>query len=263
MNQPEKLSWRRQQSGGDRSWVFGRREVIELLDSGLEIVELLLLQGGEGDTYDQIRARVERRNIPLRRTERSEFDRHFPGEVHQGVAASYRPRDSAGLSEILAAGIETGRPLVLLDGIEDPHNVGAVIRSAEVFGAIAVVIPGRRAAGITPAVVKSSAGAALRLPVVSVGNLAQAIREAKKAGFWIYGLDMAGETTIYEESFDGAVGIVLGSEGHGLARLTRDLCDGLIRIPQEGKLGSLNVSASAAICLSELLRRRPQVEGKG
>lgn len=148
----------------------------------------------------------------------------------------------------------------MLDGVEDPHNLGAVIRSAEVFGAAGVVIPGRRAAGLTPAVVKSSAGAALRTPPVEVSNLHQAIHLLKKSNVWVYGLDPAGTKVIWESDLTGSIAFVLGSEGGGLSRLTKDLCDDLIAIPRYGQVGSLNVSNTAAIVLAELRRQnRSQV----
>jgi 23S rRNA (guanosine2251-2'-O)-methyltransferase len=236
--------------------VFGRREALELLASGLQVTELLLIRSGEGETYAQVRAEAEARGLTVRFTDRVEFESRFPGQRHQGVAARYKPGVGGDLKELVNQGVTSGKPLVVLDGVEDPQNLGAVIRSAEVFGAVGVVIPRRRAAAISPAAVKASAGSALRLPVVSVGNLATALREIKSGGYWVFGLDMQGEKTLYEESFAAPVCIVLGGEGAGLARLTRDICDGLLRIPQEGKIGSLNVSAAAAVCLAELLRRR-------
>lgn len=221
---------------------------------------MLLLSGGEGERFDTILREAEARGTPLRLADRREFDRLFPGQTHQGVAASYNLRPEADLDDLLGSG-STARLMVMLDGLEDPQNVGAVIRSAEVFGAAGVIIPARRAAGVTPVTVKASAGAALRLPIATVVNLAQTIRAAKNAGYWVYGLDPAGGGSLWEEEFPNRLCLVFGAEGRGLARLTRDLCDRLISVPQAGRIGSLNVSACAAVALAELLRRREKDRG--
>lgn len=235
-------------------WLFGRREVIELLKSGLKTLEVLILRGGEGGTYDEIIELGESRGIPMRFADRREFDSLFPDETHQGTAASFHPNPPLSFDDLII-GYDRSL-LVMLDGVTDPHNLGAVIRSAEVFGANGVIIPERRAVGLTPAVIKTSAGAALRIPTAEVGNLAQAIKKLKQSGYWIYGLDPEATVSIWNEEFSDRVCVIFGSEGSGLARLTRDLCDHLIAIPQVGQIGSLNISASAAIVLAELSRRR-------
>lgn len=216
---------------------------------------MLLLRAGEGSNYERIRSEAESRGISVRFVDRFEFDRLFPNSTHQGVAVSYKPRQSDSLESILSRPGGGKGLLVALDGIEDPQNAGAIIRSAEVFGAAGVIIPERRAVGMTPGAVKASAGAALRLPVITVGNLAQSLRTLKKAGYWVVGLDMKGSVSLFEAKFSSPICLVMGGEGEGMARLTRDLCDLIVRIPQVGKIGSLNVSASAAITLAELLRR--------
>jgi len=246
-------------SASQPAWLFGRREVIELLKSDIKAREILILRGGEGDTFDQILALVEARGIPLRLAERREFDNLFPGETHQGVAAAFTPKPPVHLDDLISANGPS--LLVMLDGVSDPHNLGAVIRSAEVFGAAGIIIPERRAAGLTPAVIKTSAGAALRLPTAIAGNLAQAIKRLKESGFWIYGLDPEAAISLWEANFPERICIILGSEGHGLARLTRELCDELIAIPQSGQIGSLNISATAAVVMAELSRRR-EISGK-
>lgn len=224
---------------------------------------MLLLRSGEGANYERIRSEAESRGISVRFVDRFEFDRLFPNSTHQGVAVSYKPRASESLEAILTRPGGDNGLLVALDGIEDPQNVGAIIRSAEVFGAAGVIIPERRAAGMTPGAVKASAGAALRVPVLSVGNLAQSLRTIKKAGYWVVGLDMKGTVSLFDVKMPTPVCLVLGGEGDGMARLTRDLCDIIVRIPQVGKIGSLNVSATAAIVLAELLRRdqKPCLDG--
>jgi len=218
--------------------------------------EVLLLRSGGGETYDRVRGEAEARGVSVRFADRFEFDRLFGEARHQGVAAGFAPGKGVELRDAIAAALANHRPLVALDGIEDPQNVGAIIRSAEVLGSAGIILPERRSAGLTAGSIKASAGAALRFPVVNAGNLAQALREIKRADIWVVGLDMAGEESLFSYDFPLNVCLVMGSEGSGLARLTRDLCDGLVRIPQEGEVGSLNVSAAAAAALSELLRRR-------
>lgn len=189
----------------------------------------------------------------MRFAERREFDLLFPDETHQGTAASFYPNPPVSFDDLI---VGSGPSLlIMLDGVTDPHNLGAVIRSAEVFGAQGVVIPERRAAGLTPAAIKTSAGAALRIPTSQVGNLAQAMKRLKEAGYWIYGLDPEAKSSLWAEVFGERVCVVFGSEGSGLARLTKELCDHLIAIPQSGQIGSLNISASAAVVLAELSRR--------
>ncbi len=252
-SEPKSYTGHERSNPSQRNWLFGRREVIELLRSDLKTQEILILRGGEGNTFDEILELSEARGVPIRLAERREFDNLFPDEIHQGAAAAFYPGPPVEFDDL----ISNGGPslLVMLDGVMDPHNLGAVIRSAEVFGAKGVIIPERRAAGMTPAAIKTSAGAALRIPTVQAGNLANAIRKLKEAGFWIYGLDPDAKSSLWEEEFSERVCVVFGSEGNGLARLTRDLCDHLIKIPQIGRIGSLNISASAAIVLAELSRK--------
>jgi len=265
--EPRKTSWKRptdrKPSVKQTSWIFGRRAALELFESGLEVNEMLLLRSGEGANYERIRSEAQSRGIPSRFIDRFEFDRLFPNSTHQGVAVSYKPRPSESLEAILTRPGGDNGLLVALDGIEDPQNVGAIIRSAEVFGATGVIIPERRAAGMTPGAVKASAGAALRVPVISVGNLAQSLRMLKKAGYWVVGLDMEGSSSIFDAKISSPVCLVMGGEADGMARLTRDLCDLIVKIPQVGKIGSLNVSASAAIALAELLRRDQMLKPRG
>ena len=174
------------------AWTFGRRAVIELLRSGLKVKEVLLLRSGEGETFAEVRSEAEARGIRVVFEDRFTFDRRFQGGRHQGVAAAYYPGNEPSLEGLYAKAVSEKMPVVFLDGVEDPQNVGAVIRSAEVFGAAGVVIPTRRSATVTPTAVKASAGAALRLSVVTVVNLADALRKARSAGIWLYGLDMGG-----------------------------------------------------------------------
>jgi len=225
----------------------------------LEVERIVIIPSIENRLKVELEEWAAKSGVVLATAPRGDLDRLTGGAVHQGVVAYYRPPALRYLEDVLPATV-AGAGLIMLDGVEDPHNLGAVIRSAEVFGAAGVVIPGRRAAGLTPAVVKSSAGAALRTPPVEVSNLHQAIHLLKKSNVWVYGLDPAGTKVIWESDLTGSIAFVLGSEGGGLSRLTKDLCDDLIAIPRYGQVGSLNVSNTAAIVLAELRRQnRSQV----
>jgi 23S rRNA (guanosine2251-2'-O)-methyltransferase len=190
------------------------------------------------------------------------LDRETGGAVHQGVVAEVRPSaplDENSLVDLLTAA--TGPALVLvLDGVSDPHNLGACLRTADAAGATAVVAPRDRAAGLTPVVRKVAAGAAETVPFAQVTNLARALRDMKAAGLWIAGTAEDGEQDLYAADLRGPLALVMGSEGRGLRRLTRDCCDYSLRLPMQGTVASLNVAVAAGIVLYEALRqRRPQV----
>ena len=240
----------------DRQQVFGRRAVGELLDSGLEVIEIFFAVGGRGGIFDKLKVTAASGGVRVVSMSRAELDRMAPGENHQGIIAYYRQPDLLHVDELLDRAPKTeSRPILLLDGIEDPRNLGAIIRSAEVMGAAGVVIKKHKAAGITPSMVKASAGAALWLPIALASSLDRAIRSMKERGYWIYGLDAGAEDSLWELEFDDHAVFVIGSEGRGLSRLVRERCDHLIRIPQLGKVASLNVAVSASIALAEWLRR--------
>jgi 23S rRNA (guanosine2251-2'-O)-methyltransferase len=243
---------------------YGRRAVLELLESGLEMTELFIIPGGTGDVFERICREAETKGIRMVRTSRAEIDRITRSEDHQGVAAFYIPPEVLDMGELLARQDKAQkRPLMVVDGIEDPRNLGAVIRSAEVLGAGGVAFRRHRAAGLTPAVVKSSAGAALRFPIAAAPNTDAIIRLLKKSGYWIYGLDAEAKVSLWEAEFTDPVCFIVGAEGKGLARLVREGCDFLLRIPQVGRIGSLNVSVSASIALSEWMRRNMRKTEQG
>ena len=177
------------------------------------------------------------------------------GLPHQGVAALVAQIDFADLQAVLAAEEQTPL-LVLADGIEDPHNLGAIIRTAECAGATAVLLPKRHTAPITATVEKTSAGAVSFVPLVQIGNVAQTIKQLKQAGFWVAGAHMEGDQTMYEADLTVPLVLVIGNEGKGLSRLTKDLCDYLVTIPMKGQLNSLNASVAAALLMYEALRQR-------
>src|SRR5207253_1378037 len=187
-----------------------------------------------------------KKSIPVRFEDRSQLDRLANSKDHQGVVALAAARAAAALDDILASANQARAGLIiLLDGVEDPHNLGAIVRTALAAGAHGVVIPERRAAGLTDTVARSSAGALAHLPVAKVTNLARAMGELKQAGYWLVGLDERADKTYTEVDYTSRVGIVLGSEGQGLHELTRKRCDFVVSLPTTGPVKSLNVSVAA------------------
>jgi 23S rRNA (guanosine2251-2'-O)-methyltransferase len=195
------------------------------------------------------------KSVPVRFEERSQIDRLAGTREHQGIAALAAAKPALELEDLLAAKTPQGL-LVLLDGIEDPHNLGAIVRTALAAGAHGVVIPERRAVGLTDTVERASAGALAHLPVARVKNLVRAMEEMKEAGYWLIGLDERADKKYTEADFSGQVGIVLGSEGEGLHELTRKRCDFLVAIPTSGPVRALNVSVAAGVVLFEVVRQR-------
>lgn len=228
----------------------------------MEVSELVILENGKGELFENIRHQARLRGITIRDKSRAELNRIAPHENHQGVIAFYHQPEAEDVYRFLTRNPDNHKPLILLDGVEDPHNFGAIIRSAEVLGAGGVLFRKRRAAGITPAVIKASAGSALRLPLIITSNIDHAIRMLKEAGYWVYGLDGNAVVSLWDSNLAGKLGLVFGNEGLGLSQLTRKRCDGLIRIPQVGKIQSLNVSVSVAIVLAEWSRRGRQTSSE-
>lgn len=239
------------------SIVAGRQPVLEALRSGREINRLLIAKGQRKGSIRQILALADKGGVLIQEVDRSVLDRLSKIPNHQGVLAQLAQVEYLSLEELLAQEKDPNWPplLVLLDGIQDPHNLGSIIRSAEAAGAYGVVIPERRAAGVTTAVMKASAGAANHLPVCRVGNLVAAMEKLKEAGCWIAGADMEGEVC-YEYDLTGPLALVIGGEGKGLSRLVRERCDFLTSIPMRGRINSLNASVAAAVLLFEVLRQR-------
>jgi 23S rRNA (guanosine2251-2'-O)-methyltransferase len=240
----------------------GRRVVTEALDAGVEIVEIRILQTGRGREWAAIQARAANRGISVLGARREDLDQLLPGVKHQGVVAFYRAPAPIPLETLLhKIADSSARPLLILDGVEDPRNLGAVIRSAEALGAGGVIFRSRRGAGLTPAALKSSAGGAFRLPICAVTNLDQAIRHLKDCNWWIFGLDPGGNVPIWSLHFEGQTAFVLGGEGKGLSRLIRERCDHLVRVPLTGKVASLNVAVCAGVILAEWQRQNAPDSG--
>ena len=240
-------------------WIVGLNAVASALEHDAEHVrEVLLEAGGKNPRIVEIEQEARRKDIDVRRVAQNALDGVAGGVRHQGAAARYaaaKTWDEHELPTLIEAA--EGRALVLvLDGVQDPHNLGACLRSAAAAGATAVVIPRDKAVQVNATVRKTSAGAADRVPVIAATNLSRTLRDLQKQGVWIYGL--AGETpaSLYDIDLTGNVALVLGGEGDGLRRLTRENCDALVKIPMPGEMESLNVSVATGIALFEAVRQR-------
>jgi len=236
--------------------IIGRNAVIEALKTDREIEKILVSGTGEG-SIKKIIAMASDKKIPIHFSDKVTLDRAANGENHQGVVASVAAAPNAEIEDILAYATSRGEDpfIIILDGIEDPHNLGAIIRTAECAGAHGVVIPKRRAAGITEVVSKTSAGAIEYMRCARVANIAQTIDKLKSLGVWIAACDMYGDT-LYEANLKGPIAIVIGGEGSGIGKLVKEKCDFAISIPMKGHIGSLNASNAAAVVLYEVRRQR-------
>ena len=236
--------------------VLGINPAIEALRAGRVIALTVSTQRRTG--LDELLRLAEAHRIRIKRAGRQELDRLARGQHHQGVVATVRPKRVATLAELAAS---SGPSLtVFLDGINDPHNLGAIARVAEAAGAAGLVIQARRSASVTDAAVKASAGALAHLPVASVVNLTRALKEFKAGGIWVVGLDADAEKSIFSVDLRMPVALVIGAEGHGLRRLVRDQCDWLVSLPMMGCVASLNASVATGIALFEAVRQRSQPE---
>ena len=241
----------------DENIIFGRNAVKELLSGGRDIDKLFIQVGDREGSVNQLIGIASERKIPIIEAERSKLDSLCLGGHHQGIVAIAAERNYATIDEILAYAEERGEKpfIIILDGVEDPHNLGAIIRSAECSGAHGVIIPKRRAVGLTSTAAKASAGAIEHMRVAKVTNLAMTIDELKERGLWLYAADMDGES-YYDTDLSGAVALVMGSEGFGISRLVKEKCDFTISIPLYGKVNSMNVSCAAAVLMTEVARQK-------
>jgi 23S rRNA (guanosine2251-2'-O)-methyltransferase len=237
------------------NWLTGFHAVEEALAAGRALDRIIIARGRHGDRVEVVVQLARSKSVPVRFEDRLQLDRLTGTRDHQGIGALAAAKPALELEDLLAAKTPQGL-LVLLDGIEDPHNLGAIVRTALAAGANGVVIPERRAAGLTDTVERASAGALAHLPVARVKNLVRAMEEMKEVGYWLIGLDERAEKKYTEVDFSGQVGIVLGGEGEGLHELTRKRCDFLVSLPTTGPIRSLNVSVAAGIVLFEAVRQR-------
>lgn len=236
--------------------VIGRNAVRELLKSERAVDKLLVQKGERTGSIVVLVAQAIERGIPVIETEKAKLDSISGFAPHQGVIAFAAEKEYCSVEDILAIAKEKGEPplIVLCDGVTDPYNLGAIIRCAECCGAHGLIIPKRRAAGLTPLVTKASAGAIEHLAVAKVANIAAAVEQLKEAGVWVYAAEADG-SGLYETDLTGPVALVMGSEGNGVSQIVRKSCDGVVSIPIYGRVNSFNVSTAAAIILSEIARQ--------
>lgn len=238
--------------------IEGRNAVIEALRAGTAIDKIYIARGETDATLGHIASTARNKGVVVTEADRRKLDGMSRTKSHQGVIAVAAVREYASVDDILNAARGKGEaPLIVVcDELSDPHNLGAVIRTAECAGAHGVIIPKRRSAGLTAIVAKTSAGAVSYLPVARVPNLTAALKSLKEQGLWVFGTAADGGTTLYDADFQGAAAVVIGSEGDGMSRLVREQCDFLVSIPMRGQLNSLNASAAAAVVLYEAVRQR-------
>lgn len=240
--------------------VYGKNAVAELLKSGAAVDTLLLADSLDTKTAGYLRALAKNSGAVIKISRGEKLDKLCPGAVHQGIVAFAAEIAYVGLEDILQAAAQQGQPpfLVLADGVEDPHNLGALIRSAYLCGAHGLVVPKRGAAAVTPTVLKSSAGAAAHLPIARVANIGESIRRLKKANVFVYCADLGGAPA-FRQNLTGPIALVMGSEGKGASPLVKKLCDGVVSLPMaltNSGVDSFNVSVAGGILLYEIFRQR-------
>ncbi len=238
--------------------IEGRNAVIEALRAGRAIDKIFIARGDVDKTLGHIASRAREQGVVVVECDRRKLDFMSRTKAHQGVVALAAVQAYCEISDILAAAEARGEaPFVIVcDEISDPHNLGAIIRTAECVGAHGVVIPKRRSAGLTAIVGKASAGAAEYVPIARVANITAALKELKAAGLWVYGTAADGASALWSTELTGPIALVIGSEGDGMSRLVRESCDFVLSLPMKGRLNSLNASAAAAVTMYEVLRQR-------
>jgi len=237
--------------------IYGKNPIREALDAARTINKIFVLRGKKSPSDMKIIQKAKQAKIPIREVDRKKLIELTGHDGHQGFVALVLEIDYSTIDDIFAlAEDRKEKPLIaLLDEIQDPHNLGAIIRSAEALGFHGIIVPKDRSAGLSATVMKTSAGAASHLPIVRVTNLARTMEELKSAGIWIAGADQDAEQTIYEVNFPSSLAVVIGSEGKGLRRLIKQKCDFLVRIPLFGNVNSLNASVAAGIIFAEVRKR--------
>ena len=242
--------------------IAGRNAVAEALRAGRAIDSVLLAKGDRAGSISALAAQCRRKGLLVKEVDSRKLDA-LCGPNHQGIAALAACKETVTLDELFAAAEAKGEPpfFVVCDELEDPHNLGAILRTAETAGVHGVVIPKRRSAGLTSAVYKASAGAVEYVPVARVSNITDALREMKKRGVWVYGLVMDGETWCSVD-MKGAAAVVVGSEGRGISRLVKEQCDFIVSLPMRGHITSLNASVACGIVLYEAARQRQGLAAK-
>ncbi|MBQ9860467.1 MAG: 23S rRNA (guanosine(2251)-2'-O)-methyltransferase RlmB [Clostridia bacterium] len=240
-------------------YITGRNAVTEALKAGRPLDSVLVARGERQGSIGAIMARCREQSVPVKEVDGRKLD--AMAENHQGVIAVAACKEYATVEDLFALAQERGEPpfFIVCDELEDPHNLGAILRTAEAAGAHGVIVPRRRAAGLTSTVYKASAGAVEYVPVARVANITDTLRELKKRGLWIYGLDMDGEDWCRTD-LKGAMALVVGSEGHGMTRLVKEQCDFILSLPMAGQINSLNASVACGIVLYEAARQRKGIK---
>lgn len=238
--------------------VIGRNSVLELIKSGKDINKLYIQKGNRHGSINEIISRARENKIVIKEVEKNKLDEMCENQNHQGVIATVPPFEYSDIDDILNLAKQKNEDpfIIILDEIEDPHNLGSIIRTAECVGAHGVVIPKRRSAEVNSTVNKTSAGAVQYVKVARVNNLNDTIKYLKENDVWIYGTDAGAKSYYNEQNYKGGVAIVIGSEGYGMNKLVAKNCDFLVKIPMKGKVNSLNASVSAAIMMYEVLNQR-------
>ena len=236
--------------------LIGRNPVLEALKSGREIEKIIVATGATG-SINRIISQAREKGIVVHYVNKVALDRECNGRPHQGIIAQISPYKYAQMSDIFQKANEKGEEpfIVVLDKLEDPHNLGAIMRTAECAGAHGIIIPKRHSCGLTEVVAKASAGAIEYVPCVRVNNISQTLDELKKEKFWIAACDM-GDKTYYEQNLTGKLAVVIGSEGFGVSKLVKEKCDFVVSIPMVGKINSLNASNAAAVLMYEVRKQR-------
>jgi 23S rRNA (guanosine2251-2'-O)-methyltransferase len=246
----------------NKDYIIGKNPVMEAIRSERDINKILIAESSQRGQMQQLIQLAKEANVIVQFVPKKKIDQ-ISDENHQGVLAYIAAYQYAEMDDLFAAAEKKNEPpfFLLLDEIEDPHNLGSIMRTADAVGAHGIIIPKRRAVGLTATVAKASTGAIEHIPVVRVTNMARTIDELKERGIWIAGTDASGKQDYRQ--FDGTLplGLVIGSEGKGMGRLVRDKCDFLINLPMAGKVTSLNASVAAAILMYEVYRRRHPLEG--
>lgn len=238
--------------------IEGRNAVAEALRARMPLRRVMIATGAEpgGAPIQEIERLADEAGVRIQRVQKRDLDRASERGTHQGVMAEAEPYEYVALDDIIKAGNgQESSLIVILDHVTDPHNLGAIARTAEVVGALGIVVPKRRSASVTPAAWKAAAGALAHIRVAQEANIAQTVKRLQDAGYWVAGADESAKQTVWQAPLEGKVALIVGSEGSGLARLTRESCDYLVRLPQAGKVGSLNVAQATTAIAYEWLRR--------
>lgn len=236
--------------------IYGKNPVMEAINSG-KTINKIYFSNGNKEIYDIIKSAKDKKIVVVQ-SDKKKLDKMVEFKNSQGVVASITDYEYSTVEEILEyANNKNEKPIiVILDKIEDPHNLGAIIRTVECMGAHGIIIQKRNACQVTDTVEKTAAGATSFVKIARVTNITETINKLKKEGLWIYGLDMEGDASIYDTKFDDAIGIVVGNEGMGLSRLVKENCDFILKIPMTGKINSLNASVSTAMCIYEVMKQK-------